>query len=279
VHRSELCGVVVLFNPDLQVAQNIATYAASLERLYVVDNSDTPSAFAAERFPDNTVLLASGRNMGVAAALNAALARAGEEGYRWLLTMDQDGSFDPSELHRFLECAQTIPSEDLLLVSPVHSRKQQQKSGACRSEEVEMVMTSGNLVNVKNARAIGGYDARLFIDEVDHEFCLRGGAEGYRVISLPSVCVNHQLGKHYLRGGRQIRLYPPERLYYMMRNYLYVRQRYAHLYGTLFEKRGRFLRRFFYQHLRFSSSRFRCLLMLLKGWYDYKLNHFGPIND
>ena len=70
MHKSELCGVVVLFNPDFQVAQNIATYATSLDKLYIVDNSDKPSGIAVETLPSEAILLASGGNMGVAAALN-----------------------------------------------------------------------------------------------------------------------------------------------------------------------------------------------------------------
>ena len=279
MYNTGICGVVVLYNPEGSVADNIATYAASLERLYIIDNSDGLSAFAAEQFGSAAILLAQDGNIGVAAALNMALERAYKEGYQWMLTMDQDGSFDPFELTRLLRCSQAVSSQKVLLFSPVHNKKFLVQSDTCRYEEAEAVMTSGNLVNVGNAKAIGGYDIRLFIDEVDHEFCLRGRLGGYRVVSMLSVYVNHQLGMRYPVKGRHVRLYPPERLYYMMRNYLFLRQKYAGDYADFFEKRTRFLTRFFYQHLRYSPKRFSSLLMLLKGWYDYKRNRLGPYND
>ena len=139
-------------------------------------------------------------------------------------------------------------------------------------------MTSGNLVHVANAVVIGGYTTTFFIDEVDHEFCLRGKSKGYRVVSLVSAYVNHRLGRMYERGGKNVRLYPPERLYYMARNYLYVRQKYARQFPEFFHGRSRFLIRFFLRHLRFSERRLSCLRMLAKGCVDYALKRQGRLD-
>jgi len=279
MHNSDICGVVILYYPDSRVVENIITYAKSLDKLYIIDNSDQPSSFTITKFPCETVLLSSGKNKGVAAALNLALEQASKDGYKWMLTMDQDGSFEPPELAQLLKCRDTLSLDNILVVSPVHEKPFLIQKKDCDYEEVEIVMTSGNLVYVHNAIKIGGYDTRLFIDEVDHEFCLRGKLNGYRVISLLSTYMNHQLGTSYFKNGKHIRLYTPERLYYMMRNYLFIRDKYSIHYSDFFENRTHFLRKFFYQHLRFSQKRFQCLLMLLKGWYDYKLNHFGSIYD
>ena len=34
-------------------------------------------------------------------------------------------------------------------------------------------MTSGNLLNLKIAEKIGDFEEKLFIDEVDHDYCYR----------------------------------------------------------------------------------------------------------
>ena len=279
MYNSDICGVVVLYYPDDSVVENIITYAKSLDKLYIIDNSDQPSSFTTTKFSCKTVLLSSGKNKGVAAALNLALKQASKDRYTWMLTMDQDGSFEAHELAKLLQCRDTLSHDNILVVSPVHKKSFLIQKSGCHYKEVETVMTSGNLVYIQNAKEIGGYDARLFIDEVDHEFCLRGLSKGYKVISLLSSYVNHQLGKSYVKNGKQIRLYPSERLYYMARNYLFLRKTHHADHSSFFKNRTQFLLKFFYQHLRFSPERFQCLLMLLKGWYDYKLNHFGSIDD
>jgi len=279
MHNLDICGVIVLYYPDDRVVENIMTYAKSLDKLYIIDNSDQPSSFMITKFPCETVLLSSGKNKGVAAALNLALEQASNDGYKWMLTMDQDGSFEAHELAQLLKRKDTLSLDNILLISPVHKKSFSIQKSDCHYEEVETVMTSGNLIYVQHAKEIGGYDTRLFIDEVDHEFCFRGLSKGYKVISLSSSYVNHQLGKSYIKNGKQIRLYPPERLYYMARNYLFLRKTYHTDHSNFFKNRTQFLLKFFYQHLRFSPERSQCLLMLLKGWYDHKFNHFGSIDD
>lgn len=278
MNNLDVCGVVVLYYPDDKVAENIASYAEVLDKLYIVDNSTGASSFSISNFLCETVLLSSGENRGVAAALNIALEQALDDGYQWMLTMDQDGSFEPRELAHLLECRHSLPLNNPLLVSPVHSKRFSVQSEDCHCKDVDVVMTSGNLVYVNKANNIGGYDSRFFIDEVDHEFCLRGEVAGYKVVSLVSAYVNHQLGVSHIKNNKRIRLYTPERLYYMMRNYLYLQNKYHPRNPEFFKTRTQFLKKFFYQHLRFSPQRLQCFLMLLKGWYDYKKNRFGSIH-
>ncbi len=245
-----------------------------------MDNSDKNSiSILISKLPCNTVLLSSGKNIGVATALDLALDQANKDGFEWILTMDQDSSFEPFALTHLLECRHKLITDKTLLIAPIHTKKRIIKSDCCQLKEVDIVMTSGNLVDVQNAKKIGGYNRKLFIDEVDHEFCFRGQIEGYRVFSVLSSYVNHQLGTDFTKGNKKIRLYDPERLYYMMRNYLFLQKQYHQHNPKFFKKRTLFLKKFFYQHLRYSPQRIQCLLMLFKGWYNYKRSHFGSIYD
>jgi len=247
----DVCGVVVLYHPTEDVWDKIATYMTSIDRLYIVDNSDNSTSTLPSTLVNSTVLLSCGTNLGIATALDMALEQASLDGYRWMLTMDQDGSFELSELAHLLACREGVAVDETLLIAPLHIKKSVQSKDACHLKEIEYAMTSGNLVYVDNAKKIGGYDRDLFIDEVDHEFCFRGQVEGFKVLSLTSAYVDHQLGVHYTKGNRQIRLYPPERLYYMMRNFLLLEKRYQQYHPEFFKTRTRFLKQFFYQHLRY----------------------------
>ena len=280
MNNSDVCGVVVLYYPSNRVFEKILTYTDFLDRLYIIDNSDkNPSSIPTSKFQCYTVLLSSGVNRGIATALDIALEQALLDGYKWMLTMDQDGSFEPLALNHLLECRYKIDINETLLISPLHVEKDIVTSYHCQFNEVDFVMTSGNLVYVQNAKNIGGYNRKLFIDEVDHEFCFRGKIAGYKIFEVISTYVNHKLGVHFIHGSKNIRLYPPARLYYMVRNYFYLQQKYQQVHPEFFRSRTAFLRKFFYQHIRYSPKRLQCSLMMLKGWYDYKRNLYGPIDD
>ena len=279
----QICAVVILYHPDTEVYDNIASYANGVDKVYIVDNSEEVSfdmELLASNVQSSIRLLASGSNLGVATGLDMALHQAESDGYKWLLTMDQDGSFEASEFEKILHCMDDGNNDNILLKASRHnSRNRVKNSKSCHLEKVKITMTSGNLVHVSNAMKIGGYSRKLFIDEVDHEFCLRGQSLGYGVYEFSSIYVNHTLGTLVKVGKRSYRLYPPERVYYMMRNYLYLREKYAKQHRLLFKQRTQFLRSFFLQHLLHSPKRLGCFYMLLRGWYDYKNHTFGVLNE
>jgi rhamnosyltransferase len=87
--------------------------------------------------------------------------------------------------------------------------------------EQKTVITSGCLVDVRQALSIGGFRADYFIDQVDHEFCLRARANGYIVIISRKPLMTHSVGR--LGGARLPFLgvlpnHPPVRKYYIARN-------------------------------------------------------------
>ncbi len=56
------------------------------------------------------------------------------------------------------------------------------------------MMTSGSVISVRKALEIGGFDERLFIDEVDHEICYRAVGAGFSLFQSSDVFLSHQLG-------------------------------------------------------------------------------------
>ena len=104
-------------------------------------------------------------------------------------------------------------------------------------------MTSGNLVNLDAFRQVGPFMDELFIDSVDHEYCIRLQINGYKVIQLNGVLLEHTLGerrKHlfiyplnFFKKNKSIVSYKIVnnhnyiRKYYMVRNRLYVSRKYT----------------------------------------------------
>jgi rhamnosyltransferase len=97
--------------------------------------------------------------------------------------------------------------------------------------ETVTAITSGSLVSLNAFRAIGGLRDDFFIDCVDHEFCLRARAHGYRVMITSRPVMEHPIGNFtYHRWlGRTVRTsnHPPARQYFMARNLLILAREYA----------------------------------------------------
>lgn len=120
----KISGVVVLYNPDESVLQNIETYIHALDTLFIVDNSSLTHDTSTKLLKyGNVQMIHSGENIGIAKALNLALNYADKLDYRWLLTLDQDTSFNTCDIDVFLESFYTLRDENMALISPLHNKK------------------------------------------------------------------------------------------------------------------------------------------------------------
>lgn len=105
------------------------------------------------------------------------------------------------------------------------------------NNEVEyptVAITSGSLINVKIGIKIGGFLEKLFIDYVDHEFCLRLRLKGYEIIKLKDAKIYHTLGDIKVKSILGLKLtttnHSALRRYYYFRNSIYVHKKYYKYY-------------------------------------------------
>jgi len=240
--QSDVCAVVVTYFPEAACAENLAPIAAQVGRLVIVDNGSSEVSLRpveAEAGRLGATVIHLGANMGIARALNVGLEFAAREGFRWLATFDQDSRASPGMVAAMFTALAAYPErERVVLIAPLHvDRRLGVRIGERRFEGsgegwrlVRSAMTSGNLVDVRIAQSIGGYDDSLFIDYVDHEFCLRARRHGYRVLEATSAKLGHSLGRLEMRrlGPWHIKVtnYAPVRRYYMSRNRVLVWRKY-----------------------------------------------------
>jgi len=198
-----ILAIVILYFPDKEVEKILSTFEKEVDSVMVIDNTQD--------------------NIGVAAALNLALKRATDEGYEWLLTMDQDSVFEVGALNELKSFAFSC-NDNIAIVSPFHFIKKPLSSTA--AEEVQVTMTSGNLLRVSAAKSVGPFDEKLFIDSVDNEYCLRLRKNGFKIIRVNRSVLNHQLGTLQNYGLFSTVTHPASRRYYITRNMLYVMRKY-----------------------------------------------------
>lgn len=229
-----LAGVVVLYHPDASVIQNIQSYLAFIETLYVLDNTEQPKPSIVNQLKNDHKIqyTAFYDNKGVAYALNYALKQAQSEGYTFLLTMDQDSSFTKNNFFTYKEKIEKCEKVDNIIVSYAVNYGPLDES-KLKNQLITYYITSGSILNVSRAIVLGGFDENLFIDQVDSEFAYRAGVNGKRIVTFFDVYLKHQLGntKWYHVGSFKFAVlnHAPIRKYYIFRNLIYVMKKYPFL--------------------------------------------------
>lgn len=289
-------GVIVLYHPDLNVWENILSYLDDIDILFAVDNSEKKyNSELIEKIRQNPKIkyIRNNENLGIARALNQGAELAIEEGYNWLLTMDQDSRAEMGMIKKmkdWLEKNKDIPVGILSpkhLLSNKHNRKQEKES-----ENVLTVMTSGNLLNLKSYQVCGAFMESLFIDQVDNEYCLRLKKNNYEIIELQHVFLYHKLGNlkqfkflnlNFIKERKLIRTYgilhhPAVRKYYMTRNALYVSQTYKKDFPQYCRNERINLLKIFFSVIFFEKDKVKKLKAMIAGYRDYKRGKFGKCN-
>jgi len=281
VLQKMICGVVILYKPTSEHFSNIETYRSILDKLYVVDNTPIIDSARIDYIAslENTVLLSSGKNLGIGAALNLAIKQATQDGYEWLLTMDQDSCYSPEQAQKYFSSIDAIDDISVAVYAP-HHRKIVTDGGDCRFVERDIVFTSGNILNLEIARQIGMFDEDLFIDSVDHEFCLRAKTKGYTILQSTNCYLNHEVGEGKMSGfffrRKKMRwFHSPKRFYFMVRNALYIRKLYGDSFKSFFRTHSKELRKELIRSLKYSDNRWDYLHYGLRAWRDYRKGLFG----
>lgn len=286
---TSLAGVVILYNADLnEVSTNIKGYLDYLDILFVIDNSEFSNVLfetRLNRISSKIKYYAFGENKGVAYALNFAANESLNLGYAYLLTMDQDSKFSFENAKKYftqyLEYFNN--NKSLGLIGPslkVLPSKDIQVKGFT---SVDSLITSGTILDLAVYRKVGGFNDSLFVDEVDHEYCYRVRSNRYYIFMLGDVSLDHQMGKSVVRGyfgflfKSKRMVHAPIRIYYMIRNYLYVRKLYRDRFRAEFLIRDRSMLVILKNNLLFGGNLFTYLKFLLKGIIDYRKGIFGKI--
>jgi len=257
LHDSRVCAVVLTYQP------NVSSLVALLQRIvpqvdavFLVDNGSSATiraalAAALRAFPSVRTLMLE-NNVGVGAGHNRGISLAMQEGFAFVVILDQD-STPAADMIAQLRLGYETASRGGTRVAAVGPRFVQKLTGdeapfiqlgllrfrkvSCKSEpsglvRADFMISSGSLIPQEAFREVGLMREDLFIDQVDTEWFLRARQQGWQMYGVCGARMDHALGDKTLRvwfgRWKEIPLHSPLRHYYTFRNsiFLFLRTRY-----------------------------------------------------
>jgi rhamnosyltransferase len=282
----KIAGVVILYNADENIFLRINSYKDRIHKLYLIDNSDQHSDLLSNYASNqkNIEYSHDGLNKGISVRLNEAAKKAIEEEFLWLLTMDQDSYFDSTSLNHYINLIQNfIPQEEIAVFGVEYDERK-----VVREEKnfsfTSLLITSGSVVNLKVWDKLKGFNEKLFIDHVDHEYCFRVIANGYKTIKFNGILLKHTIGNNSLhRSFKSLKttlrsLHSPIRLYYMIRNFFYLKKHYEEQFPGEIKILKKNLLIEIKNNLLYNKQRVLVLKYIIIGFIHFKKGKMGYYN-
>ncbi|MFV0250419.1 MAG: glycosyltransferase [Bacilli bacterium] len=272
----KLASVVVLYEPSIEILKNISSYLEDVEKLYVVDNSKINNE---NLIQINTKIeyIWNEKNLGIAKALNLACEKAIKDGFNWILTLDQDSKFEDHIVFEIKKQLNNVMN-NIGIVTPWHCTKLMVEKSTNEVDYPDDIMTSGNFLNLKIYKKLGGFKNDFFIDGVDIEYCLRLKKNNYSIMRLNKYELKHDLGHiviHRFLGRNYICTnHNYLRNYYMARNYRYIKKEYGEISpnfcNTLIKYKG-----IMFKIIMFEKDKYRKIRNIFRGIFDFHRNIKG----
>ena len=277
---NKTAAIVIWYNPKEKDVDSIKTYNSFFKQIFIVDNSETDNSVLAADI-SNAVYIPNKSNLGIAAALNTGCKKAIENDFTWVMTMDQDSSWDKSQLEAYLKLISETSDDTIKSFAPVHRNELKSVVGDIKylTEKApespiifqHKVMASGNIINLDVWKKVEGFNEDLFIDEVDHEFCYKLIQAGYKICEFQNVIMIHTLGAVKKTILPRPCKHSGIRLYYIFRNMLYIKKHFPNEYKSNGYKKYMVLAVI----QKTFEFRFKDLKFINQGIKAYKNNNFG----
>lgn len=280
--KIRILGVVVLYNPDESIINNISLFINQIDSLIIFDNSTKDNSSLLKNILSPRVrYIANKKNLGVAAALNYSVKIGLSEEFTFLFTIDQDSRVPPNMVERLIDFFSI--SNRIAIVSPFHLNVIGNKYPSNLDYEfVDSVMTSGNLISLQIFKIIGEFDEKLFIDYVDIEYCFRIKKNGFLIVQVNLISLLHNEGNVNPKKIFTKTFFPynftPIRYFYKTRNLLYLGSKYFSYSPRLVFFATRHFLRCVFKMLLFENYKLKKILMIFLGgiafikgdMYEYK---------
>lgn len=286
----KVAAIIVSYNPDSNLFDSINLLLNQVEKVIIVDNGSKEKyvKYIKSINEDKIEIILNKENLGIATALNIGVRKALENGYEWILTMDQDSKASPYMVKKMFNVYNSINREerkDILSIFPnfVDERIQsiEENSNMNSYEYVDADITSGNLLRKEVFEKVGFFDDSLFIDLVDTDFCMRLNEKGIKMIKIRDAVLYHSLGESKtikgILGSFNTSNHSALRRYYMTRNRFYIWEKYKGLNSFTLNRDKKLFKKEFVKIILGEKDKVNKIKMVLRGYKDYKKGIKGKL--
>lgn len=292
-----ICAIIVSYNCDEKVLLGIENIKNQVDYIVIIDNGSNEKSLQILKGISSTSgikIIYNMANMGIAYALNQGVKYAQNNGFTWVVTLDQDSIATKDMIKNMLSVYNSLNEEQKIntfSLVPIHVeenaydekqfRSNEIKAEKIITEEIITDITSGNLIKIELFDKVGYFDEKLFIDCVDHEFCLRVTKCGYKILKVYNSILIHNLGEMNIIKVFKKRVLSTNhsfiRRYYTSRNRQYVWNLYKESFPEWVKNDKIAATKDVITIILFEHGRFMKIKMIVKGYYDYKKKKFGEL--
>lgn len=229
--KNNISAIIVAHDPPLDFAENLKITSGQVAKVVVIDNGSSKIN------QGNFHLISNKENLGQGAALNQGVNWAKENGYKWVLLLDQDSRLDSKMVQNQIEAFKECGFRNKLAIIGVNCvfkgtgeikySLQNQK----QYFEREVAMASGALLSLDAFLKTGRFREEFFIDSIDADYCLRLRKNGFKIIIAKNAMMEQRVGsngrmKKFLWRKILVTNHSAKRCYYMTRNGLILLKEY-----------------------------------------------------
>lgn len=289
----KVAAIIISYNPDNNLLDSVNLLINQVDKIIIVDNgseSQKKKNINLIKDIDNKKIevIFNEENLGIATALNIGVKEALNQGYNWILTMDQDSKASSNMVEKMLEVYNAIDEserKEILSIFPnfVDERIQsiEENSNMNSYEYVDADITSGNLLRAEVFDKVGFFDDSLFIDLVDTDFCMRLNEENIKMIKVRDAILYHSLGESQtvksIFGKFNTSNHSALRRYYMTRNRFYTWEKYKDLNSFTLNRDKKLFKKEFIKIILGEKDKINKIKMVFKGYKDYKKGIRGKL--
>jgi len=226
-----ILAIVVTYYPEKELLEsNVSAFVDEVDKVLIWENT-LPKEKSDYRFIHHEKVEYCGDGVNsISHGLNFGWQYAKDNGYDYLLTMDQDSLLEDfvsmkhyAEKHR----------QEKIILGPSLNKGKDDISRNHVATKVENMITSGMLLSVEVLDVLGGYDERLAIDGLDTDLSYRAQSHDIQLYRLEDCNMIQRFGEPVVRTfcGKEyhISVYSPSRLRSIIKSHVYLIRKYKNM--------------------------------------------------
>lgn len=221
-----ILALVITYHPDgTLLKRNIEAFANDVEEIVVWRNSSESLDYL-QPWHDKLTLMGEGFNVMLATPINKVADYARTKGFDFILTMDQDSRWVDFGKFKELVSRQWKDNTDVGIYAP--NVNGYLKDPCIEYKDIEWVIQSGMLIDLKATRELGGFREDYGIYGIDEEYCYWLRLHGLKVRSFTNCRLEQRYGETTCtRWGFSVLNYSPFVRYRLMRNMIWMKREFS----------------------------------------------------